>query len=433
MPRFHGSVISLPGFHGGQLAIHQNAARFNHICCGRRWGKTHFLARLAIETMLRGEYAGIFVPAYKFLSEIYREILDRVLPMSPQSSKTEGIIRLPTGGRADFWSLDNEAAGRGRKYHRVMIDEAAFAKDSSMSITWERAIMPTLVDYKGDAFAFSTPNGISDDNWFYQISQDRLWCKFQAPSSTNPFIPQDELNRIKETVHPLVWRQEFLAEFISWSGEQFFSVEKLLADGSPIDNDCKIHGNIFAVIDTAIKTGSDNDATAVTYFGKQPAYMYDDRKPRVFVLDWHIEQIEGGSLLDFIPAVYQRLEELSELHQCTYGGKGVWIEDKGSGSVILQQLIHKYDNAFPIESRLTQMGKDERALAASPYIASNLVKITGHAYNKTTKLKGAVRNHLLSQLAAFRIGDKAATKRADDLVDTFTYGIILGAGNTTGF
>jgi len=433
MAKFQGRIINLPGFHGGQLAIHQNATRFNHVCCGRRWGKTHFLARLAIETMLRGEYVGIFVPAYKFLSEIYREILDRVLPMGPQSSKTEGIIRLPTGGRADFWSLENEAAGRGRKYHRVLIDEAAFAKDDVMTATWERAIMPTLVDYKGDAFAFSTPNGISEDNWFYQISQDPLWRKFQAPSFTNPFIPHDELDRIKDTTHPLVWRQEFLAEFISWSGEQFFSVEKLLVDGQPIPNDYKLHGSVFAVIDTAIKTGSSNDATAVTYYGKQPGYMYDDRKSRAFVLDWHIEQIEGGSLLDFIPAVYQRLEELSERHSCTYGGKGVWIEDKGSGTVILQQLMQKYDNAFPIESKLTQMGKDERALAASPYISSDLVKITDHAYNKTMKLKGAVRNHLLSQLAAFRIGDKDAAKRADDLVDTFTYGVILGAGNTTGF
>lgn len=433
MAKTSGGIISLPGLHPGQMSIYDNAIRFNHVCCGRRFGKTHFLARLAIEHMLRGEYVGIFVPAYKFLSEIYREIFDRVLPLSPQSSKTEGIIRLPTGGRADFWSLENEACGRGRKYHCVLIDEAAFAKNDTMTAIWERAIMPTLVDYKGRCFAFSTPNGISDDNWFYQISQDSLWRKFQAPSSTNPYIPLDELDRIKDTTHPLVWKQEFLAEFISWSGEQFFSVEKLLVDGKAIPDDYKLHGNVFAIIDTAIKTGSSNDATAVTYFGKQPAYMYDDRKSRVFVLDWHIEQIEGGSLLDFIPKVLNRLEELADRHSVIHGSKGIWIEDKGSGTVILQNLMKTGANVYPIESKLTQCGKDERALAASPYIASDLVKITDHAYNKTMKLKGAVRNHLLSQLAAFRIGDKDAAKRADDLVDTFTYGVILGAGNTTGF
>lgn len=433
MARQQGAVITLPGLHPGQMTIYQNHQRFNLVCCGRRWGKTHFLARIALETMLKGEYVGIFCPQYKFLSEIYREILDRLLPMKPESSKTEGIIRIATGGRADFWSLENEACGRGRKYHVVLIDEAAFGKNETMTATWERAIAPTLVDYRGKAFAFSTPNGISDDNWFYNTSQDPLWRKFQAPSRTNPFLPADELKRIEETTHPLVFRQEFLAEFISWSGEQFFSVDKLLEDGKPVEDDYKLHGHVFAVIDTAIKTGASNDATAVTYFGKQPGYMYDDRKPRIFVLDWHIEQIEGHSLLEFVPSVYQRLDELSERHACTFGGKGVWIEDKGSGTVILQNLMKTYSDAFPIESKLTQMGKDERALAASPYIASDYVKLTKHAYEKTMKLKGSVRNHLLSQLAGFRIGDKDAARRADDLVDTFTYGVILGTGSTTGF
>lgn len=417
------------------MTIQDHATRFNHVCCGRRWGKTHFLARLAIETMLRGEYVGIFVPAYKFLSEIYREILDRVLPMSPQSSKTEGIIRLPTGGRADFWSLENEAAGRGRKYHRVLIDEAAFAKDDIMTAIWDRAIMPTLVDYKGQAFAFSTPNGISPDNWFYQVSTDPLWRKFQAPSHTNPYIPLDELERIRETTHPLVWRQEFLAEFISWSGEQFFSLDYLLEEGQPVADDYQIHGSVYCVIDTAIKTGQDNDATAVTYFGKQPGYLYEDRKARLFVLDWSIEQIEGGSLIDFIPQVRDQLNELATRHKALMGiGKGgVFIEDKNSGTVLLQNLAKQGVPAFPIESKLTQMGKDERSLAASPYIASNLVKLTQHAYTKTSRLKGVTRNHLLSQLSAYRLGDKEGAKRADDLVDTFTYGTIIGLGTHSGF
>jgi hypothetical protein len=36
---------------------------------------------------------------------------------------------VPNGGRIDFWSLENQIAGRGRRYRRVVIDEAAFAKD----------------------------------------------------------------------------------------------------------------------------------------------------------------------------------------------------------------------------------------------------------------------------------------------------------------
>ena len=433
MAKFSGNVVVLPGFHGGQLAIYENATRFNHVCCGRRWGKTYFLARLAVEHALRGEYVGIFVPAYKFLSEIYREILDRLLPLNPQASKTEGIIRVPTGGKIDFWSTENEACGRGRKYHCVLIDEAAFCKNEAMTAIWERAIFPTLLDYKGRAFVFSTPNGISEDNWFYKISEDPDWRKFQAPTSTNPYMPVDELERIKQTTHPLVWRQEFLAEFISWSGEVFFGIDKLLVDGQPVADDYRIHGSIFACVDTAMKSGQEHDSTAIVYFGKQPGYLYEDRQARIFVLDWHLEQIDGSMLLDFVPSIMKRLDELAIRHNSPVGAKGIFIEDKVSGTVLLQNLAAQGAPAWPIDSKLTQMGKSERALASSPYIASDLVKLTNHAYSKTMNVKGNTRNHLLTQLASFRIGDKEGARRADDLVDSFCYGTIIGVGNTTGF
>ena len=146
-------------------------------------------------------------------------------------------------------------------------------------------------------------------------SQDPQWKKFRAPSSANPYLPAEELERIKESTHPLVWRQEFLAEFISWSGEQFFSIDKLLENNKPIPDDFKLYGSVFAIIDTAMKTGQEHDATAIVYFGKQPGYMYDDRKSRIFVLDWDIVQVEGSTLVTLVDSVYERLEELVDRHQ----------------------------------------------------------------------------------------------------------------------
>ena len=64
---------------------------------------------------------------------------------------------------------------------------------------------------------------------------------------------------------PLVYQQEYLAEFVDWAGVAFFGREKLLENGQPVPSptscDC-----VFAVIDTASKTGTDHDATAVTFF-----------------------------------------------------------------------------------------------------------------------------------------------------------------------
>ena len=74
-------------------------------------------------------------------------------PLWESGSMGSSVIRLKNGGRLDFWTLGNEIAGRSRRYRRVVIDEAAFAKngdnkvDGSMMEIWEKAIKPTLFDY----------------------------------------------------------------------------------------------------------------------------------------------------------------------------------------------------------------------------------------------------------------------------------------------
>jgi hypothetical protein len=46
--------------------------------------------------------------------------------------------------------------------------------------------------------------------------------------------------------------------------------------------------------------------------------------------------------------------------------------------------------------------------------------------------KGATRNHLWSQVVGFRVGDKDAARRADDLLDTFTYAVAITLGGEGG-
>ena len=83
------------------------------------------------------------------------------------------------GGRGNDDSLDDEDeledenAGRSRKYHRVIIDEGAFTKPKQMIDTWERSIMPTLLDYNGRALVMSNTSGIDPDNFLYAICHEK--------------------------------------------------------------------------------------------------------------------------------------------------------------------------------------------------------------------------------------------------------------------
>jgi len=377
----------------------------------------------------KGRFVGLFTPEHKQLDEPYDELTDILSPIKKSFDRTKGKIRTTTKGKIDLWTLnDNELAGRGREYDLVMIDEGAFTKNGQMMKIWEKSIKPTLLTRRGSAWVFSTPNGISEDNFFYQICHDPKYGfkQHHAPTSSNPYVPLDELELERQRAHPLVFKQEFLAEFVDWSGVAFFSLDKMLEDGRPVPVPQHVDA-VYCTIDTAIKAGSENDGTACVYWA-----VSKHHKNPLTILGYELIQIEGSLLESWLPNVYAQLEDFAKLTKARYGAIGAYIEDKGSGSILLQQAARRNWPAEPIDNLLTSVGKDERAMSVSGYVYRGLVKISQPAYDQTSDFKGQTRNHLLSQVLGFRIGDKDASKRADDLLDCFTYGVSIGLGDSDG-
>src|ERR1700761_99141 len=168
--------IKLKTFHPGQLKAYKIFKEHTYVsgCCGRRWGKTDFAQIIAIDYVIKGRSVGWFAPSHKILNEAYDGLVHTLTPITPKkngASRMAGIIRtmVPSVdeddefGRIEFWSLENENAGRSRHYHLVIIDEAAFSK-ANMAGIWERAIEPTLLDwsgrpYGGKCLVISNANG----------------------------------------------------------------------------------------------------------------------------------------------------------------------------------------------------------------------------------------------------------------------------------
>lgn len=205
--------------HAGQQAVLDSHARFKVIRAGRRFGKTllatEWLALMA-GGALDGNPVAFFSPGYKLLLEVWSDMERTLKPVTAKANKTEMRIELITGGKIDFWTLEDQDAGRGRKYSRIVIDEAAHAR--YLKDAWERAIAPTLTDLQGDAWFISTPRGI---NYFHELYQrgergDPDWASFHMPTSTNPHMKQEEIDRFKGELPELVFRQEYLAEFVTF-------------------------------------------------------------------------------------------------------------------------------------------------------------------------------------------------------------------------
>jgi hypothetical protein len=187
------------------------ARRFNVLCCGRRFGKSALAVNLLAEMALGGYPAGYFTPTYKLLDGTYTECVTALSPLIARKNEHQ-FIELITGGRIEFWTLENELAGRSRKYKRVIVDEAAFTKD--LLKRWNEAIRPTLTDLKGDGWFMSTPKGKNDFfRFFNKANDDARWAAWQMPTSTNPYIDPEEIEDARHDLPELAFSQEYLAEF----------------------------------------------------------------------------------------------------------------------------------------------------------------------------------------------------------------------------
>lgn len=231
------------------------------------------------------------------------------------------------------------------------------------------------------------------------------------------------IDRLKSSGPPWLVRAWLEGDWSAASADSFFMQEALLVDGQPVEWPGKCD-QIFAVLDTALKDGMQHDGTSVTYFSVNKTAPHP-----LTVLDWDVVQIKASVLVDFLPGIHATLQRMAKETKAREGSIGVFVEDKGSGTVLLQQAT---DGAtYPIPENLVSLGKEGRALAISRHVYSDQVKISRHAFEKVTLYRDEYKNHFLSQVTGFRLGHK--TPHGMDALDTFCYGVALALGNSEGY
>lgn len=203
-------ILSQP--HKNQQRIIDESKRFNVLCCGRRFGKSALAVNLLAETALAGQPAGYFTPTYKLLDGTYQACLQALDAVVKRKNEHQ-FIDLITGGRIEFWSLENELAGRSRKYARAILDEVAF--QPNLWKRWTEGIRATLTDLKGDACFLSTPKGKNDFYKFYIRGKqgDPGWMSWQMSTYDNPYIDPREIDDARRDLPADAFSQEYLAEF----------------------------------------------------------------------------------------------------------------------------------------------------------------------------------------------------------------------------
>jgi phage FluMu gp28-like protein len=178
--------------------------------CGRRWGKSAAGIRWLCDGAIAGEFCGWFAPNYKYAGDAWRELVARLAPITESKNEQDRRLELKTGGVIEVWTMDSPDPARGRKYHRVVIDEAGIVRE--LLDLWQAAIRPTLVDFGGKALMLGTPKGRR--HGFVTMfargeSGDPEWQSFRASTLENPYIPPSEVEAARKELPPEVFRQEF--------------------------------------------------------------------------------------------------------------------------------------------------------------------------------------------------------------------------------
>ena len=246
--------------HPGQTKVLEEAGRFNVLECGRRFGKTHLGIQLAIDRAIDGGEVGWFAPTYRSLADPWRDIEKILGPVIAKTDRVEKRLDLISGGTLDFWSLDNIDAGRGRRYDRIVIDEAGIVRD--LGPAWQETLRATLADRQGDAWFLGTPKGRSFFHRCFERGQigDGGWKSWRLPTTSNPTIPAEEIEAARQELPRQIFEQEFLG-IPADDGGNPFGLDSIAACVAPLSTSpVKAIGiDLAKSVDWTVVVGLDED------------------------------------------------------------------------------------------------------------------------------------------------------------------------------
>lgn len=239
-----------------QAAILDHPARFKHVSCGRRWGKSALLSTAILECILEpNKRAWLVTPIYQQGAEVWDRNPTSVIPMLRHIERAAGrkiisrcsdrppIVELLNGSIFEVRTGDREENLRGAGLDLLCVDEAA-----QLYGPWfASALRPTVADRLGRIITAGTPRG---RNWWYDE-----WRKgkdgapdtmsWQMPTNSNPLFPASEWPVMQASLPRDLFRQECLAEFLENRATCFPHLEERVCPGGampPQPGSVYVHG-----------------------------------------------------------------------------------------------------------------------------------------------------------------------------------------------
>lgn len=244
-----------------------------------------------IECCLPNRKIWIVAPDYGLTEKVFNYLLNNIVKIFPEgsfkvSSKAGMSIRFSNGTIVECKSADNSVSLLGDELDLLIIDEAAVLNPN----IYERYLFATTAMRKGTTIFISTP---VKKNWFFrkykEVQEREDGFVWNTPSSINPHLPREEIERAKQILPADVFKQEYEAQFLD-AGQGVFRgfMDCVLQDcyEEPIGTHRYIMGVDLAKV---------NDFTVITIIDKQThRVVYWDRFNGI---EWNliIERIKSAA------------------------------------------------------------------------------------------------------------------------------------------
>jgi hypothetical protein len=207
-----------------QAKIDASPARFKIVRCGRKFGKTTYAEKKALDWLGKPNSVVWYVsPTIKQGKIIAWSEFKRMIPpeaLGKKPNDTDLVITLKNGSQLYLMGADDPDSLRGPAPSGVIFEEAAFIRREA----WHEVVRPNLAPKKAPALFIGTPKGF---NWFYDLEQEALknpekWGVWHYSIFDNPHIDRQEIEECRRSCDSTaVWNQEYMAEYESSVGRVF--------------------------------------------------------------------------------------------------------------------------------------------------------------------------------------------------------------------
>ncbi len=205
-------------------AINSPDYRFIVGCLSRRQGKTYISNIIAqVVSLMPDTNVLLMSPNYSLTQiswELQRTFINRFDLEITKNNAKDKVIELSNGSTIRMGSIGQANSVVGRSYQLILFDEAALSDAGRDAFNLQ--LRPTLDTPNSKAIFISTPRGIH--NYFHEFYQRGYddeypsWVSIHADYLENTRANDEDILDAKNSMSRSEFRQEYLADFLSFSG-----------------------------------------------------------------------------------------------------------------------------------------------------------------------------------------------------------------------